>query len=117
MRLVGRKFSLLERLNGEGLSFGERLSAELKPVCELIELLCEGCRQFKRGLLTVSLQVHILWVVPTLSFPPQYGILFNKFFVFSVFFCSAFNNFLGKLNIPYLALPFNIISRLSLSYS
>ena len=42
----------------------------------------------------------------------KYEILkcFN-FYFFSVFFCSAFNNFLGKLNIPYLALPFNIISR------
>jgi len=29
---------------------------------------------------------------------------------FSVFFASAFNNFIGKFNVPYMALPFNIIA-------
>jgi len=30
--------------------------------------------------------------------------------VISVFFASAFNNFIGKFNVPYMALPFNIIA-------
>lgn len=37
--------------------------------------------------------------------------LSDKFYPrFSVYLCSAFGNFLSKFNVPYLALPFNIIA-------
>ena len=38
------------------------------------------------------------------------GLYSTQFNIFSVFFASAFNNFIGKFNVPYMALPFNIIA-------
>jgi hypothetical protein len=42
-------------------------------------------------------------------------ILFDHF-LFSLFFCSAMNNFFSRFSIPYLALPFNVVAICSFTF-